>query len=184
MEMIILTRSEREERLNLVSKIKLKDVVLGRGHDCGGLIAEVYMGRTKVADFHDDGWGGIPEVNYASKELEKKLKDYISSSGALEHILRTDYRDFKKQDISQEELVHILVDNIAVYMEELKEIKKLQTKALVLEKDGKTYTIDLRLPVARFKKDPQGVTTLINLMRKQIKDGYTILNTNTKGLPV
>ncbi len=182
MGMIFLTTSERRERIALVSKMKLKNVVMGRGHDCGGLIAEIYMGRTKVADFHDDGWGGIPEVRYTSKELEKKFIDYISSSGVEEHIFKTDYRDFKRRDLGIHDLVEIITENIAVEMDFLDQIRKLQSKALVLEKDGDIYTAGLNTPISALKKNPMTVSSLRTLMRKKIKEGYTILNTNTPTL--
>ena len=50
---------------NFVTKrITLKKVVAGKGHDCGGQIADIYLDGKKVAEYHDDGWGGDAEQRF------------------------------------------------------------------------------------------------------------------------
>jgi hypothetical protein len=64
---------------NFVTKrITLKKVVAGKGHDCGGLIADIYLDGKKIAEYHDDGWGGEAEHRFLDgKEaiLEQAVKE-------------------------------------------------------------------------------------------------------------
>ena len=62
---------------DFVSQFNLKRVVAGRGHDCGGLLADLYIKGRKMAEFNDDGWGGEAELNYESKEKEAELKSMV-----------------------------------------------------------------------------------------------------------
>ena len=67
---------------------------------------------------------------------------------------------------------------ILTIAEEMHLVRQHQTKALVMEKDGKTYTKGFKLSIAQIKKKPQLKLLLENEIRKAEKDGYRILNTN------
>jgi len=66
-----------QERKDIASAFTLKRVVEGRGHDMGGLIADVYFKKKMVAEFCDDGWGGEPEIRFSSVEAEEKVRQYF-----------------------------------------------------------------------------------------------------------
>lgn len=41
--------------------------------------ATIYKGKVKVADAHDDGWGGGVRMTYASKELQAEFIEFAKS---------------------------------------------------------------------------------------------------------
>jgi hypothetical protein len=41
----------------------------GRGHDCGGLVLTFVLETEILIEFHDDGWGGEPELNFDKKNM-------------------------------------------------------------------------------------------------------------------
>ena len=65
--------------VEFVKQFKLKRLVEGRGHDCGGLLCDLYLRSVMLADYNDDGWGGQPNITFVSKDKEiqlaKMLKD-------------------------------------------------------------------------------------------------------------
>ena len=66
--------------VKFLKKFKLKRIVAGRGHDAGGLIADVYLKSKQLVAFHDDGWGGEPELNFINdgEQILKKAFDEIN----------------------------------------------------------------------------------------------------------
>ena len=61
------------EAVEFVKQFKLKRLVEGRGHDCGGLLCDLYLRSVMFADYNDDGWGGQPNITFMSKDKETKL---------------------------------------------------------------------------------------------------------------
>lgn len=61
----------------LIRKYNIKRVVQGRGHDCGGLIADLCIKSRVIATYHDDGWGGEPEIRFTSDKDEQDLKQEL-----------------------------------------------------------------------------------------------------------
>jgi len=68
----------------LVGKYTIVNVVAGRGHDCGGLICDIKKGSKLIGTYHDDGWGGEPEVNIFDLKDYNELLKFIQSSGTCE----------------------------------------------------------------------------------------------------
>lgn len=174
-----LTADQKKERAELLKSITLKRVVMGRGHDCGGLIADVYFKRKLVATYHDDGWGGEPEVRFMSNELEKDVFDYLAKNEFAKHMFETDWGFMKElKKITPQTAFECAVDFIASEMEELKQIKKLQTAKFVIEKDGNMYTVKTPKSFAQMKKARNYKEWLDRQLKRFEKDGYTVLNTN------
>jgi hypothetical protein len=176
--MIRITEDQKKQRAELLKPLTLKNVVMGRGHDCGGLIADVYLNKKKVAAYHDDGWGGEPEITYLKDGDKEKMLNFMEEIGFEKHLNETDWKDFKSP-IGIHTSIDVAIEFVAVQMEEMKEIKKLQTKALVLKKDGQFYTKKFTKSIAQIKKNPRLEQQLKDIMKKEIAEGYEILNTNT-----
>ena len=174
-----LTAEQKKERANLLKSITLKRVVMGRGHDCGGLIADVYFKRKLVATYHDDGWGGEPEVRFMSNELEKDVFDYLAKNKVAKHTFETDWGFMKElEKITPQTAFECAVDFIASQMEELKQVKRLQTSQFVLERNGLNYTVKAPKSFAQLKKVRNYKEWLDRQLKRFEKDGYTVLNTN------
>ena len=73
-------KTKSKEQLEVVKNFKMKKVVAGRGHDCGGLICDVYLNGKMVIDYHDDGWGGEPECRFTSKEAEATVTKFLTEN--------------------------------------------------------------------------------------------------------
>ena len=69
-----------------LKRFTLKQVVIGRGHDGMGLVADVYLDKKKVAEFLDDGWGGEPEIRFETNEAKHKSKQVLSEAKFAEYI--------------------------------------------------------------------------------------------------
>tara|TARA_B100000767_G_C19672639_1_gene495972 strand:+ start:603 stop:1133 length:531 start_codon:yes stop_codon:yes gene_type:complete len=175
-----MTSAEQNERLRLLKGITLKNVVMGRGHDCGGLIADIYLKKKLVSKYHDDGWGGEPEITFITKEDEEKVVSYITDNKVEEHMVNTDWSDLNKdgKGIGFFTTLEASVDLIASHMERLKQIRRLQTKSLVLEKDGDIYTKKFKFSIAQIKKNPLQLSSLLGIIKKEKAEGYEVLNTN------
>lgn len=63
--------------LDFVKQFNLKEVVAGRGHDCGGLLAHLYIKSRKFAEYTDDGWGGESSIRFESSEKKCELKTML-----------------------------------------------------------------------------------------------------------
>ena len=177
-----LTSKQKKERLEMLKSITLKDVVFGRGHDCGGLIADIYFKRKMVATYHDDGWGGEPEVTFLTKDIEETIRKYIADSKVEEHMLKTDWdnpiwtKDGKGLGFFT--VLESAVEFISSHMEHMKRVRKLQTNKLVLEKDGELYTKGFGMSMAKIKKNPRLLLQLKDIIKKEKSQGYELLNTN------
>ena len=120
-----MTVSEKSKKV--ISKFQIKKVVQGRGHDMGGLICDVYFNRKKVATFHDDGWGGDPEVHFTNKEVEKEIEDYLTKS-KFNEIMFNDGWDFMgtPKDINFRCQFDHAVEELATLILVQKQVKKIE----------------------------------------------------------
>ena len=50
--------------------LSLKKVKSFRGHDGAGVNADVYVGKKKLAEENDDGWGGGLDLHYFGDDGE------------------------------------------------------------------------------------------------------------------
>mgnify|MGYP003624510340 CR=1 FL=1 len=71
---------DNQEAREFLKQFKVTNVVAGRGHDCGGLVCFLKLKSKTLVDYHDDGWGGQPEIRFddddARQLLYKKLTDF------------------------------------------------------------------------------------------------------------
>ena len=81
------------------------------------------------------------------------------------------WQDVRKyEDIDTECTIMELCDEYDI-------VTKHQARKLVMKKDGKMYTVQLKQSVSASKKVGGGLP-LANLVKKKEKEGYTILNRN------
>lgn len=87
-----------KEQLAVIKNFDIKRIVEGRGHDCGGLICDLYFKKKKVAEYHDDGWGGEPEIHYIDRADEKKIHDFLTANNYGELLFNNGYQFMDSAD--------------------------------------------------------------------------------------
>lgn len=50
-----------------------------RGHDGYGYNADIYLGKNKIAEVDEDGWGGGLRIDYVSDEMKQKSDEIIKN---------------------------------------------------------------------------------------------------------
>ena len=167
--------------MEMLKPISLKRVVAGRGHDCGGLIADIYFNKKHIANYHDDGRGGEPELTFFKDSEEKQVFDFIKERGVEKHMMDTDWsNDLWKDGIGIHSVLHCSIEFIAQEMEDLKYIRANQGRKLILEKEEQIFTLSLGTSIAKIKTNPKLIDQLNNIIEREKKEGYAILNTNLK----
>lgn len=112
--------------------------------------AEIWENGKHIADVKNDGRGGCNDIYVHSKENRAEI-----------------YDTYMKLEVELMELA-----------DEIDQVRTLQTKNVVLKKDGNMYTRKLPMPISKLKKHKDFPTWKDSNFKKLIKDGYTILNTN------
>jgi hypothetical protein len=165
-----MTAAQSEQNVEILKPFKLKRLVVGRGHDCGGLIADVFFRGKQVASYHDDGWGGEAEVHFTDKESEAKVKVYLEGKDYAQHMFDTGWDFMKSVDkIGFDSQFGNVVESIARNMEEEKAKKKIKT----LTKKAIVYGNDFSYQETSWK----GVKVLADILRykgglKALQDAY------------
>ena len=112
--------------------------------------AEIWENGKHVADVKNNGRGGCNDIYVHTKENRAEL-----------------YDKYMKLEFELIELA-----------DEIDQVRRLQTKAVVIKKDGKIYTRKLPMPISKLKTHNDFPNWRLNTYSKLIKDGYIILNTN------
>lgn len=107
----------------------VKKVVIGRGHDCGGLICDVYFKKKKIAEFHDDGWGGEPEIHFLNKGDEETIGTYFKKNNfaqiEFDKLKDDGYTFFKTvEDVDFKFIFSNMVEELSVWSLVEKDTKK------------------------------------------------------------
>lgn len=108
--------------IKLLEKFNLKRLVEGRGHDCGGLIAELCIKSKKLLDYHDDGWGGEAEQRFLDGNTQKIAEKALKEANCTQIMGKCGWLFGKKpEDVTIYDQVEFLVCSLATY----KNIQKL-----------------------------------------------------------
>lgn len=120
-------KNDIEQRKEVLDAFKLKNVVAGRGHDCGGLICDVYFKNKKVIDYHDDGWGGEPELRYLTDTAEQDIIQHLKSINYAQIMFDTGWDFLKSVDkIDMQTQIVDVVEAKAKLIEDEKFQRKIQ----------------------------------------------------------
>jgi hypothetical protein len=164
----------------IFKRVTLKRIVEGRGHDTMGLIADICLDGKVVGSFHDDGWGGIPEIKVEPKAEEEMTKFFneVNAQKLIEEEVNktTQFKLTYETFMNQLEFV---VNAYADYNEELKVINRNKKNKLIY-KDGNTITqVKWGKPIIPLAKlvTLNGGKQVLQEKIDQIKsEGYPILN--------
>tara|TARA_R110000803_G_scaffold163485_2_gene227153 strand:+ start:7735 stop:8298 length:564 start_codon:yes stop_codon:yes gene_type:complete len=111
----------------VLKPFEVKKVVVGRGHDCGGLICDLYFNKKKVLQYHDDGWGGESEQIFLSDKVEKLVLDYLTENNYKQIMFDNGWDFLEDVDkIKFHSMVGNVVESLVTIKEELKFEKKIK----------------------------------------------------------
>ena len=112
--------------------------------------AEIWEDGKLVADVSNTGKGGCNDIYVHSKENRNDIYNKY---------MELEYEIVKRAD-------------------EIDQVRTMQTKGIVLKKDGKYYTLKFPMGISKWKKNPKFPQwKKINYMACKAK-GYQIMNTN------
>ena len=172
---------DNQEVRDFLKQFKVTNVVVGRGHDCGGLICFLKLGSKILVDFHDDGWGGQPEIRYPNNEamelLHQKLKDFNYAQKMFDN----GWEFMKSPDrIGIESQVEDVISALVSIKEDDKNLRRQEKKGLFIqEPNGNRSTIFWKgFSIKKLLEHPQGEATLRKKILELQNEGNIILNTN------
>jgi hypothetical protein len=110
-----------------IKQFNLKRLVVGRGHDCGGLIADLCLKTKVLVEFNDDGWGGEPELNFDKKNMVI-LVEMLKNVDYAQRMFDNGWAFMKTPDrISIESQITSLVEELAKLKDREKLLKKCKS---------------------------------------------------------
>ncbi len=138
--------------------------------------AEMYVGNVKVASCKNSGKGGSTEIRPypGKKEIVQQAQEYAESLPDKEY-------ELMGQHFSVSSTLETYVNDKASDLIKKNLIEKLQKKNFVLKKDENLFTVELPTrynTMTKMLKVDGGKEYLRLHIRKYIKEGYTLLNTN------
>ena len=173
--------TDSPEAVKFMQQFKVTNVVAGRGHDCGGLICYLKKGSKTLVDFHDDGWGGEPEIRFENDEAEQLLRDKLTEFNFAQHLFDNGWEFMKSPDrIDFLTQVECLISGLVNLKEKEKTLRRQEKKGIYIqEPDGKRSTIYWKgWNIAKMKQHPSGNATIRQKVLQLQSEGNKILNTN------
>ena len=162
----------------ILQSFHAKKVKEFRGHDGYGYNADIYLGKNKIAEVDEDGWGGGLRIDYVSDEMKQKSDEIINNLPKCKwsecdqiHVDDADDSEFKWD-------AELAFDHVATNVLRMRDFKK-QMKKITFIKDNqilayKTKSSELD-EIFRFENI--GYMTLrAHLELKQKKEGIKVLN--------
>jgi len=172
-----------------LKRVTLKKVVIGRGHDGLGLIADVYLDGKMVATFHDDGWGGEPEIRFSNKEAENKMNQLMLGFNIAKYMFENGWAFMKSASkIDLQTQITFAIEEAANRIEDEKFAKKRDKlcEASFVYGTAKSY-FHSKWKGFKSLKDiaahPSGVKALqasYDRIKTNLKEGEKIFNTESQ----
>jgi len=145
-----------------------------RGHDGYGYNADIYLGKNKIAEVDEDGWGGGLRIDYVSDEMKQKSDEIIKN---LPKCKFSEAIGGFSEDMMEWD-AQLAFDHVATNVLRMRDFKKQMKKITIIKDEQileyKTKSSQLD-EIFRFKN--VGYMTLrAHLELKQKKEGIKILN--------
>ena len=178
-----------------LSRISVKGIKTGFGHDLAGVFANIYLDNKKVGHYNDDGWGG--EVDLQLKpDAQNIIEDIMVANNMAQKMFDNGW-DFMKE-VSKID-IHTQIENTVFELIndnlKQKQVKQFEkgflkdmVKGICIGTDMYNYEITTfkagDLP-KMMSLNPQGTIKAIkNQIIPFIKNGEKVLNTNLKELGI
>lgn len=174
--------------IEAMNQCKLSSFKNNFGHDRMGAMGNVSINRKKAFEFHDDGWGGDTEVNFAQNG-EAIVKQFIADNNIQELIFLDsqvgEYQLFKtKEEVDQHYMIDIIFSHLSNKLTEEKEVKKIERakdKKVMMGTAMKYQQIAWKkLTLSELVKLKGGVAALqktYDEFKAEMKEGEQIFNT-------
>ena len=154
----------------------VKNVVAGRGHDCGGLIADLYLNNKKVMTYHDDGWGGEAEYQFISDAARTQVLAEMKRIDVNGQMMADGWDEFSDKVVRE----CYQIDQVVSECAQVKESKKDEKKGIVI-KEGHIISIiqwgGVTIPTFLKKCNRQkAIDAIQKAYNREIAKGKEILN--------
>ena len=183
---------KRLKELGVFEKISLKNVKTEIGHDLCGYYCDVYLkGHGNIGYVNDDGWGGDVSPTYLNEDkklaFEKLLKDnnvaQLMFDNGWSFMKTIDRIDLDCQAVSIVEMKLNMID--AEKFEEKR--TKATEKGIIYGTDSTYKSASYNMPlkaVALHKGGVEAIQNVYNRVKKGLKEGEKIFNTNLEELGI
>ena len=113
-----------------------------RGHDGYGYNADIYLGKNKVAEVDEDGWGGGLRIDYVSDEMKQKSDEIIQN---LPKCKWSEWNFLNNSDDSEFTWTHDLVfDAVATNVLRMRDFKKQMKKITFIQNNQMQHFTSLK----------------------------------------
>jgi len=175
-----------------LSKITLKKVTTGIGHDLGGYFCDFYLkGHGKIGYINDDGWGGDVTPTYVSKAKQKVFEDFLKANNVAQKMLDNGFSFYKSAEkINFDTQAITIIEVVLIKLEEEKFIKKQRKqfeKAIVFGNDNSYTAVKFKIPLKAVVLSKKGKEILQNeydKIKRNLKENEKILNDNLQELGI
>jgi len=163
---------------NFIKQFNLKRVVVGRGHDCGGVIADLCLRNKVLLEFNDDGWGGEPEIRFTTSDNERYLKNEFIKINFQKLVFENGYGFMENEnEIRFETQIDCLINSLIEIKDNEKLMKKCE-KCLIFGTQYK-YNIVSYKNIKSLKDLPIDILQrTYDKYKATLKDNESFINTN------
>lgn len=179
----------------LATRITVKKVKNGFGHDLLGIYADIYLDKKKVGYYNDDGWGGEVDIQLTT-DARKTIEDKLLECNYAQQLFDNGF-DFMG-DVNKIPSGMCVQQAIYTFIEQnisSKEAKKFQAKlnndmhrGICIGNDNGYRVISFKAGNLKRMVEIIGVKGVLLQIKLQIipniKKGDRILNTNLKDLGI
>lgn len=117
--------------IELLERFNLKRVIEGRGHDCGGLLADLCIKSKKLLTYSDDGWGGEAEQYFLDDNCLKITQKALKEGNCTQIMGECGWLFGKNpEDVTIDAQIEFLVVSLATYRQ-IQKIMKLTKKWII-----------------------------------------------------
>lgn len=179
---------------NILQDFSLKGVKTMRGHDGQQLSCSLMYKGKKVADFHDDGWGGPANIEYVD---QAELLKVLDERQTAEFMLANGWEFMETVDkFTLDDKAQYVIDELFNEQQRIKEeanFKKKMQKAYAkhicwgVPGTGEYAYGGWKIPLAEVVANPKGGVQLVQnyidkIKKERLKPGEVILNDNLEAL--
>lgn len=169
------------KHLPVFTLLNFKNIQSRRTSDGGALSATVYLGKTKIGSFEDEGFGGGWILSFVNESLEKLWNAEVEKQGIREALYNHSYRFLaSSSDLDNSTLVNAYASeafNKKEAEKHLNKLKKLCANGIV---DQNGFCVGWKkMTIEQMVADPKGIPYVqraYDNVVAQLKDGVLILN--------
>jgi len=184
--------SEKEQ--TIFNRVTIKKFKEGFGHDLMGYYCDVYLDNKKVGYVNDDGWGGDVSIEFTDKSKQTVFEAYLVDNKIVDiMVTKLDWGSpLKKNEINLWSQGLAVVEVAIDTKEANKFIKKINKSCLNSIVYGTNHrykssgwkNLSLDAIVNHPDMGVKPLQQLYNRIKKELKDGERIFNTNLEELGV